>query len=535
MVVVMSERPVTADELPITWALTTLGTVVDYGRTEKAEPEEFDDDDWILELEDIEKSTSRLLARLTCAQRLSKSTKNRFATGDVLYGKLRPYLNKVLIADRPGYCTTEIIPLKPGGHLDGRYLFYWLKHPAFLAYVAAKSHGMNMPRLGTAAGKAAPFVLAPPAEQKRIADQLDSVLARISSCNDRLDAVSALLQRFRAAVLSAAVSGKLTAEWRSERDSEPWHTCSLGEVTASSFYGPRFGKSEYTSDPLGIPTIRTTDMDRYGRIRITSDTPRVSVSPEKLEQYRVLAGDLLITRTGSIGVMAVFEGNQLAIPSAYLIRFRFRSRLRPTFAYYRLAAPEGKRDLGLSTTAVAQPNINAEAIKRLTIALPSLAEQVEIETRVQGLFAVADRIEARLAVASTCAQELPRSLLGKAFRGELLPQDPTDEPASELLARIATERASAIASPRARRPVQRKPTRAPKESAAMTKSRQDDDVKSHPYLARHLRRLGGSASAEALFGESELPVSDFYKQLAWEIEQGLIRDGKTVLEATDAT
>jgi len=69
----------------------------------------------------------------------------------------------------------------------------------------------------------------------------------------------------------------------------------------------------------------------------------------------------------------------------------------------------------------------------------------------------------------------------------------------------------------------------------MTKSRQDDDVKSHPYLARHLRRLGGSASAEALFGESELPVSDFYKQLAWEIEQGLIRDGKTVLEATDAT
>ena len=68
----------------------------------------------------------------------------------------------------------------------------------------------------------------------------------------------------------------------------------------------------------------------------------------------------------------------------------------------------------------------------------------------------------------------------------------------------------------------------------MTKSRQDDDVKDKPYLARHLRLLGGTAPAEALFKASELPVADFYKQLAWEVAQGHVNDGQSVLEAADA-
>lgn len=68
----------------------------------------------------------------------------------------------------------------------------------------------------------------------------------------------------------------------------------------------------------------------------------------------------------------------------------------------------------------------------------------------------------------------------------------------------------------------------------MTKSRQDEDVQGQPYLARHLRLIGGAAPAEALFKASELPVADFYKQLAWEVANGHLRDGKTVLELGDA-
>jgi type I restriction enzyme S subunit len=115
------------------------GDVVSYGSTQKAEPSEIPSDAWVLELEDIEKNTSRILQRVTFGQRKSKSTENRFLAGDILYGKLRPYLNKVVRADEDGYCTTEIIPLKPPHGIVAGYLFYWLKTPAFLDYVTSVS------------------------------------------------------------------------------------------------------------------------------------------------------------------------------------------------------------------------------------------------------------------------------------------------------------------------------------------------------------------------------------------------------------
>ena len=194
--------------LPNSWLNCKLGDVINYGTTQKAEPTEIPNDAWVLELEDIEKDTSKILQRLTFKQRQSKSTKSHFETGDILYGKLRPYLNKVVRADQDGYCTTEIIPLKPSEMVEGSYLFHWLKTPTFIDYVTSVSHGLNMPRLGTDAGKQAPFVLAPLPEQKRIADKLDAVLARVDACRDRLDHIPAILKRFRQSVLAAATSGK---------------------------------------------------------------------------------------------------------------------------------------------------------------------------------------------------------------------------------------------------------------------------------------------------------------------------------------
>ncbi len=212
-----------ATDLPESWLACRLGEVTPYGTTKKIEPSDIPLDAWVLELEDIEKDTSRIIQRFTFRERKSKSTKNRFEPGDVLYGKLRPYLNKVVLADQEGYCTTEVIPLKATQAVESRYLFYWLKHPVFLDYVNEVSHGLNMPRLGTDAGKAAPFILAPLAEQKRIADKLEAVLGRVDACRARLDRVPALLKRFRQSVLASATSGRLTAEWRATNQTgTPW-------------------------------------------------------------------------------------------------------------------------------------------------------------------------------------------------------------------------------------------------------------------------------------------------------------------------
>jgi Type I restriction modification DNA specificity domain/Type III restriction enzyme, res subunit/Type I restriction enzyme R protein N terminus (HSDR_N) len=270
------------------------------------------------------------------------------------------------------------------------------------------------------------------------------------------------VQRFRQAVLAAATSGQLTEEWRAMSDSNSetmsnWKNVTLGDLCESSFYGPRFGKNEYTQSRAGVPTIRTTDMTRDGRINITQDTPKVVVPQDKVEHFRVQKGDLLVTRTGSIGVMAVFEDDYLAIPSAYLIRFRFSPQVLSRYVFYCLMAPSGQERLGLSATAITQPNVNAEAIKRIEIQLPSIDEQYEIVRRVEALFAYADRIEARYTAARAQVERLTPVLLAKAFRGELVPQDPNDEPASVLLERIRASRTAAGEKPSRKVRTERKP------------------------------------------------------------------------------
>ena len=199
-------------ETPATWLGLTLGDVIDYGKTVKSEPDEIPHDAWVLELEDIEKDKSKLLQRMTFAQRLSKSTKNRFVAGDVLYGKLRPYLNKVLIADQDGYCTTEIIPIKANIGVHECYLFYWLKHPEFLNYVESVSHGIQMPRLGTEAGLQAPFILAPIQEQKEIVQRVEKLFKAIDLIEQEHQKASKLLDRLEQATLSKAFRGELVPQ-----------------------------------------------------------------------------------------------------------------------------------------------------------------------------------------------------------------------------------------------------------------------------------------------------------------------------------
>lgn len=432
----MSEEAIDAADLPASWVLTTLGTVVQYGRTEKAEPHEIADDDWVLELEDIEKDSSRLLQKMTFLERQSKSTKNKFQAGDVLYGKLRPYLNKVLIADEPGYCTTEVLPLNAGAHLDNRYLFYWLKHPAFLKYVEAESHGMNMPRLGTEAGKAAPFVLAPRNEQTRIANQLDTLLARIQSCNDRFDAIPALLKRFRQAVLGAATSGALTQEWRIDTKSS-WRDVKLAEVAHTFSYGSAAKSSNTGTVPvLRMGNIQEGQID-WSDLVYTSD-------PLEIEKYKLSKGDVLFNRTNSpelVGKTAVYQGERPAIYAGYLIRVRCSSELLPEYLNYCLGSKAG-RDYcwSVKSDGVSQSNINAKKLAAFSFALPPVREQAEIVRRVEALFAFANRMKDRATTARIQAQRLTPLVLAKAFRGELVPQDPSDEPASALLVRLKSQR-----------------------------------------------------------------------------------------------
>lgn len=188
-------------EIPANWVYAPLGNVAEYGSPIKAESNEIDSKAWLLDLEHIEKDTSRLLQRRTFAESPSKSTKTAFRTGDVLYGKLRPYLNKVIVADSPGYATTEIVPIRAFGLIEPAYLCYALRRPEFVAYATRKSYGMNLPRLSTEDARRAPFPLPPLAEQKRIVAKVDELM---ELC-DRLEAEQAEREAKHAHLARAAL------------------------------------------------------------------------------------------------------------------------------------------------------------------------------------------------------------------------------------------------------------------------------------------------------------------------------------------
>ena len=119
------------EELPDTWSICCLGELCDYGNCINVDTANIDDSAWMLDLEDIEKDTGIVLQKIRKAERNAASTKHLFHKGQVLYSKLRPYLNKVVLADEDGYCTSEILPLEFERNILPQYARYYLMSPAF--------------------------------------------------------------------------------------------------------------------------------------------------------------------------------------------------------------------------------------------------------------------------------------------------------------------------------------------------------------------------------------------------------------------
>lgn len=187
--------------VPPTWAITRLGEIAEYGSQIKVLSQEISEDAWVFDLEDLEKDTSRILQKVRFRDRQSLSSKSKFRKGDVLYGKLRPYLNKVVVADEDGYCTTEIVPIRPYLDIDPKYLMYALKTPGFLAYVNSKTYGIKMPRLGTADAINTIIPLPPLSEQHRIVAKVDALMALCDALESRLKERAGVQGRLVAAVV----------------------------------------------------------------------------------------------------------------------------------------------------------------------------------------------------------------------------------------------------------------------------------------------------------------------------------------------
>ena len=164
-------------EIPDSWEWVRLGNVSNYGQCTSVDTSDIRPSTWSLDLEEIEKGTGRLLVRKTVAEKKSKSSKHVFAKGTLLYSKLRTYLNKVLVADMDGVCTSEIVPVELQGGICAEYVRLVLMSPYFLEYTASKGYGVKMPRVGTDDMKQSLIPLPSLDEQRRIVKRVEELKA----------------------------------------------------------------------------------------------------------------------------------------------------------------------------------------------------------------------------------------------------------------------------------------------------------------------------------------------------------------------
>lgn len=377
---------------------------------------------------------------------------------DIIVSMTRPNLNAVaLIPDslNEQIASTGFDVLKPI-LVESKWIFAIVKSKAFIDEVSGETIGALYPACKASDIRGFKAPIPPLAEQKRIVEKLDQVLAQVDTIKARLDGIPAILKRFRQSVLAAAVSGKLTEEWRGGT------VFAAFKNVGSLITDIRYGTSKKCSETFGrVPVLRIPNI---GNGKVLLDNLKYADFDDKeLDNLALKEGDLLLIRSNGsvdlVGKLALISAQNLhCLFAGYLIRLRFDIDLvNPKFVALCLQSPSLRQVIELkakSTSGV--NNINTKEISSLEVPVPSLVEQTEIVRLVDQYFAFADTIEKQVKKAQQRVDKLTQSILAKAFRGELMPQDPTDEPADQLLKRIAAARAESEALAKAAKKIGKK-------------------------------------------------------------------------------
>lgn len=377
--------------------------------------------------------------------------------------------------------------------LDPQFLFYAIN--GYLAAIHQATSSVTVKHLSSLDILKIPFPLPPRQEQARIVAKLDELMEKIDRSRARLERIPKILKRFRQSVLNAAITGKLTEDWRREIKDVPsvdlellnlererlqrkraeergqksfsykqpveieigdkskgvdelfeipdsWKWASLDQTVWSISDGPHFSP-KYVDEKEGVPFISSRNVS-YKRIDF-SDAKFVTKKDhlEFIKRGKSQIGDVLLTKGGTTGIAHVVDTNiefsiwvhvaLLKVISKYVNPKYLRDVLTSDFLYRQSQAQThgvGNQDLGLTRMIF------------MTIPLPPIEEQDAIVKKIEQLFALADKIEARYISPKRQVDNLPQSLLSEAFRGELVNQDKNDEPAETLLQKIKAQKAS---------------------------------------------------------------------------------------------
>lgn len=390
--------------------------------------------------------------------------------------------------------------------VDSDYAYYYLKSIKALAESMGK--GTTFKEISGATAKTLPFVLPPFAEQKAIANKLDILLAQVESTQSHLEHIPKLLRNFRQSVLTAAVSGKLTEEWRrkNEISIENWLSTKVGALaTVTTGKTPKRTNSEYWEGGT-IPWLTSAATGSIFTVEAEQFVTELAVKECTLKVFPI--GTLLLamygegkTRGQVTEIQLEATCNQacaaIIVNEAKISKEFLKIRLQENYVETRKAAAGG-----------AQPNLNLNKVREIPVELPSKLEQLEIVCRVEELFAFADSIEQKVNSAVARVNNLTQSILAKAFRGELTTDWRASNPelisginsAEVLREKIKTEREAIKRQPKPNLP-------ASKEKIGIRMSRQIIRV------VEALKQAGEPLSGQQLLAAAGYPSDSHTEQL----------------------
>lgn len=412
-------------------------------------------------------------------------------TGDIVFARTGATTGKsFLIPSTPGAVfASYLIRLRAAQCILPEFLAYFFRSSSYWKQITENLSGSAQPNCNASKLASLDIAIPPLNEQQRIVGKLEKLLSHVGAAEARLAIIPLILRRFRQSVLAAACSGRLTADWREQNAHGP-----SAQAIVGSLFERRLSEAETVAKETKLRVIydyneendsqnlpegwsyvaldKLCDSFNYGtsaKSHLSGLVPVLRMgniqngeidwtdlvytsNKDEVASYILEPQTVVFNRTNSpelVGKTAIYRGERPAIFAGYLIRVNNFEMLDSAYLNYCLNTNYARKFCSnAKTDGVSQSNINAQKLGKFEVPFCSLAEQQEIVRRIEALFKTADALEARYRTAKAYVDKLRQSILAKAFRGELVPQDPNDEPASVLLARISQAGAQSERKPK---------------------------------------------------------------------------------------
>lgn len=332
-----------------------------------------------------------------------------------------------------------ILRSKDRGRLTDGYVMQYLDVPLFYDEIKKYDNGTAQPNLAAKNLELFSFPLPPLSEQQRIVECIEELFAKLDEAKERLQEVADSFAVRKAAILHKAFTGELTKQWRWENgvSDESWEEKTIGEICSSL----KYGTSKKSSDDGEVVVLRMGNLQNgeidWSNLSYTSDE-------EDIKKYLLKSGDVLFNRTNSpelVGKTSIYRGEMPAIYAGYLIKLDYEKNIvvGDYLNYYLNSSKAKEYYMQVKTDGVSQSNINAKKIGEFEIPLPTLSEQHEIVRLINDLLARERSAQQATEQALASIDLMKKSILARAFRGELGTNKASEASALELLRQVLAE------------------------------------------------------------------------------------------------